>query len=77
MTTTGVLQLDENPGSLTSDRSDCETDYDPDCHGSLQLASISGKTKTLEYDLPTTVAWVVSNVPVDGMKLLSKHSSKL
>ena len=58
------------PPSPMSDRSDL-TDYDPR-KGSFQLVSMSGQISKLKYDSMTSVGWVVSQVPVDGKKVINQ-----
>ena len=68
---TGVFQLPSYPPSPMSDRSYL-TDYDPERKGSFQLVSMSGQISKLKYDAMTSVGWVVSQVPVDGKKVINQ-----
>ena len=48
------------------------TDYEPERKGSFQLVSMSGQISKLKYDAMTSVGWVVSQVPVDGKKVINQ-----
>ena len=48
------------------------TDYEPERKGSFQLVSMSGQISKLKYDSMTSVGWVVSQVPVDGKKVINQ-----
>ena len=68
---TGGFQLSSYPPSPLSDRS-YVTDYERELHGSFQLVSMSGEISKLKYDAMTSVGWVVSQVPVDGKKVINQ-----
>jgi|NorSeaMetagenome_1021524.scaffolds.fasta_scaffold26351_1 hypothetical protein len=68
---TGGFQLSSYPGSPSSDRSHL-TYYEEELTGSFQLVSMSGQIKKLNYDSMTSVGWVVSQIPVDGKKVLKE-----
>ena len=71
---TGGFQLPSYPPTPPSPMSDCSylTDYDPERKGSFQLVSMSGQISKLKYDSMTSVGWVVSQVPVDGKKVINQ-----